>query len=94
MVLVGREKLRQFTNEHADARGWINTWIAETRVAQWKNPSDIKKQYCTASLLAGTVVIFNVKGNSYRLETQVDFNAGAIAVKWIGTHAEYTKRYR
>ncbi len=94
MVLVGREKLQQFTEEHADARGWINAWVAEIKIADWKSPSDIKRQYSTASILADAIVIFNVKGNNYRLKTQIDFSASVIAIKWIGTHAEYTKRHK
>lgn len=94
MILVGRPTLRQFTNKHADAREWINAWIAEIEKAKWKDPQDVKRQYVHASILADNIVIFNVKGNSYRLEVQLAYNTGIITVKWIGTHAEYTKRYK
>jgi mRNA interferase HigB len=92
MIIVGREKLDAFVNAHADARPWIVNWIANTQAAKWRTPGDIKARYASASVLAANVVIFNVKGTRYRLETQVAYNSGVIVIRWVGTHAEYTKR--
>jgi len=92
MRLVGRETLDEFTNAHADARAWIENWIADVEAARWRTPQEIKESYASASFLASRVVIFNVKGNRYRLEVQVAYNTGVVVVKWAGTHAEYTKR--
>ena len=92
MRLVGRETLDEFTNAHADARAWIENWIADVKAARWRTPQEIKESYASASFLASRVVIFNVKGNRYRLEVQVAYNTGVVVVKWAGTHAEYTKR--
>ncbi len=92
MRIVGREKLDEFVGVHADARPWIENWIAEVEAAQWRTPQDIKKQYASVSFLAGNVVYFNVKGNRYRLEVLAAYNTGTIAVRWVGTHAEYAKR--
>jgi mRNA interferase HigB len=93
MLLVGRKKLDDFSGAHADARPWIANWIADTEAERWRTPQDIKRSYASASFLPGNVVIFNVKGNNYRLEVQVAYNTGVVVVRWIGTHAEYTKRY-
>jgi mRNA interferase HigB len=92
MRLLGRDKLVAFVTAHADARSWIETWVAETERVQWANPQDIKRRYASASFLPGNVVIFNVKGNHYRLETLVAYNTGTVIVRWIGTHAEYDER--
>jgi mRNA interferase HigB len=92
MRIVGRDKLDDFVGAHADARPWIENWIADTETARWRTPQDIKTQYASASFLAGNVVIFNVKGKRYRLEVQVAYNTGVVVVRWIGTHSEYTKR--
>ncbi len=92
MRIVGRNKLDDFAGAHADARSWIENWIADTEAARWRAPQDIKNLYSSASFLAGNVVIFNVKGNRYRLEVQVAYNTGVVVVRWMGTHAEYTKR--
>ena len=92
MRLVGRDKLDEFCGAHGDARPWIANWIADAEAAQWRMPKDIKRSYASASFLADNVVIFNVKGNRYRLETQIAYNTGIVIVRWIGSHAEYTKR--
>jgi mRNA interferase HigB len=54
---------------HADARPWIENWVAELERTQWKTPQDVKNMYASASFLAGNVVIFNVKGNRYEWES-------------------------
>jgi mRNA interferase HigB len=92
MLLVGRDRLDEFTKAHADAGAWIENWMAVVEAARWRSPQDIKNCYSSASFLANRVVIFNVKGNRYRLETQVAYNTGVVVVRWAGTHAEYTKR--
>lgn len=92
MHIAGRDKLDEFAGAHADARSWIENWIADTETARWLTPQSIKDSYSSASFLVARVVIFNVKGNHYRLEVQVAYNTGLVVVRWIGTHAEYTKR--
>lgn len=92
MRLVGRNTLDEFTNAHADARAWIENWIADTEAARWLTPQDIKNGYASASFLPDRVVVFNVKGNRYRLQVQVAYNTSVVIVKWAGTHADYTKR--
>lgn len=93
MTLVGREKLDVFMRKHTDTRSWIKNWVSDVAGSNWQNTQDIKNRYPTASFLADNIVFFNVKGNSYRLQIQVAFKTGKVIVKWIGTHAEYTKLY-
>jgi mRNA interferase HigB len=93
MRLVGRDKLDLFCKKHGDVRTWIQAWIAEVTAATWRNTMDIKLRFANASFLSQNVVIFNVKGNTYRLETQIAFKTGVVVVLWIGTHADYTKRH-
>ena len=80
--------------KHTDASNWINNWVSDVENAKWEGPQDIKLRYSSASFLADRVVIFNVKGNSYRLEIQVSYKSKKVIVKWAGTHAEYTKRHK
>src|SRR5260221_568910 len=91
MQIVGRDKLDEFANEHTDARSWIGNWVADTKLAEWKTPQHIKDSYASASFLADNVVIFNVKGNRYRLEVLVAYKTGTVVIVKISTHAEYTK---
>jgi len=92
MRIVGRGKLDDFAGAHADARGWIANWIADVEGARWEAPADIKRGYASASFLSNNLVIFNVKGNRYRLEVQVAYKTGVVVVRWLGSHAQYTKR--
>ena len=92
MRIAGREKLDDFVRAHAGARAWIENWIADTEKALWRTSRDIKHSDASASFLAGNVVIFNVKGNHYRLEVLVAYNTGVVVIRWAGTHAQYTKR--
>lgn len=94
MVLIGREKLEQFTQKHANARNWIEAWLAEVQSVKWQWPLDIRKRYDRASFLSDNIVIFDVKGSDYRLEVQIAYKTGIVNVKWVGTHAEYDKRHK
>lgn len=94
MKLIGQGMLYQFSVTHVDSQKWLSNWINDVRANKWKTTHDIKSRYSTASFLADNIVIFNVRGNKYRLETQIAYKTGIVAVKWIGTHAQYTRRYR
>lgn len=59
--------------------------------ATWRTPVEVKARYVSASFLAGNRVVFNLKGNKYRLDTQIAYQIGVLIVKRIGTHAEYNR---
>jgi mRNA interferase HigB len=94
MKITGRGVLAAFTQEHVDARRWIENWLAGAEGAAWKTPQDIKDRYASASFLSGGRVIFNAKGNDCRLEVIVAFKTSVVVVEWAGTHAEYDQRNR
>ena len=91
MRLVGRQVLTAFLERHGDARGAIGTWVAEVEAATWKGPADIKVRYPSASFLSNNEVIFNIKGNKYRLKVLVAYATQLVAVQKVGTHAEYDR---
>lgn len=90
MKLVGLQKLHDFTKRHADARSAIAAWIVEVTNATWNSPIDVKARYVHASILNNNKVIFNIKGNDYRLEVQVSYKNQVVTIKRIGTHREYS----
>lgn len=92
MRIVGREKLAEFCSAHGEARKWISHWLGEVEAAAWENPQAIKDRFPAASFLADNAVIFNVKGNSFRLEVVVAYQTGVIQIIWVGTHAQYDRR--
>jgi mRNA interferase HigB len=93
MRIIGLNKLYDFSSKHTGCRKWISNWIFDVQKNLWQTSHDIRNRYNTASFLADNVVIFNVKGNEYRLEVQVAYKVRTVAVIWIGTHAEYTQRH-
>lgn len=78
---------------HADCRDWIRNWLDDALASEWRTPQDIKKRYALSSFLAGNLVIFNVRGNRYRIETRIAYQTGVVLVTWGGTHAEYSQRH-
>lgn len=89
--MVGRKILTDFADHHADVRSQIKAWFSEVEDADWKNPQDIKNRYRNASFLAGNRVVFNLKGNKYRLLVRIQFDLQIVRVVKLGTHAEYLK---
>jgi len=91
MKIIGREKLYEFKMKHSDVCSQIDSWQVETEEAQWDIPRDIKSRYSHASFLADNHVIFNIKGNKYRLRVQVNYKNKIVLIKNVGTHKEYLK---
>lgn len=75
--------------EYKDSEEPLRSWLEEAQVASWTQPADIKAQYGNASILQNRRVVFNIKGNDYRLIVAVAYRFQAIYVKFIGTHAQY-----
>lgn len=75
----------------SDAEGALKAWFAEAKLAQWTTPQDVKNQYANASIIANNRVVFNIKGNDYRLIVAIAYRMQYVYVKFIGTHAEYDK---
>jgi mRNA interferase HigB len=92
MNVVNRQVLIAGWTRHADARRPVQAWLAEAECDRWTGPKDIKRRFASASILADNVVIFNIKGNRYRLAVKVHFSSGIVLVKWFGTHAEYDRK--
>lgn len=92
MQLTGQLRLKEFQTTYRDAAKWIDSWVADVRKSAWQGPAEIKRIYPKASILPRNVYIFDVKGNKYRLETQIDFPIQLVHVLWVGTHEEYTRR--
>ena len=92
MKVIGLKTLDKFKKKHGDCRKQINAWCKDVESSDWKTFSDIKKSYPHASILNGNTVIFNIKGNNYRLVTVVVIVAGRVFVEWIGTHEEYNNK--
>jgi mRNA interferase HigB len=95
MRIFGQQVLARAVRKHADARTWLEAWSAKVRDAHWESLNDIRADYPSADgvrLKSRVIVtVFNVKGNEYRLLTEVDYVAQAVEVLALLTHAEYDK---
>ena len=89
MRVIAVSTLRQFWERHPDAEQPLKAWHDEAVHASWLSPADIKTHYRSASVLKNRRVVFNIKGNSYRLVVSIAYKLQIVYVKFIGTHEEY-----
>lgn len=97
MIVIGTVLVENYFASHAGhkgikaARSQYDVWLAIAGQARWRKPEDVKTSHPKASILKGSRVVFNIKGNDYRLVAAVQYQAGVVAIRFFGTHAEYDK---
>ena len=97
MIVIGTDVVENYFAYHAGHRGikaarsQYDAWLETVVRAEWRNPEDIKASYPKASILKASRVVFNIKGNDYRLIARVQYQAGVLAIRFFGTHAEYDR---
>jgi mRNA interferase HigB len=91
MRIISRKRLRDFWERHPNARQALQAWYIDVKQANWQTPADIKNVYRNASIVANNRVIFNIKGNRYRLVVVVQYQYGIVYIRFVGTHQEYDK---
>ena len=83
--------MRDFWEKHSGCEQQLKSWFQEARNAEWKNPNQIKKEYPSASILNDNRIVFNIKGNNYRLVVKINYDYQMVWIRFIGTHGEYDK---
>ena len=97
MRIIARRTLREFVRSrsgHKDQsalKAALDAWFDEVRKARWSSTADVKRRYATASVVSAERIVFNIKGNDYRLVVAVDFEKGIVWIKWLGTHRDYDR---
>jgi mRNA interferase HigB len=91
MRIISRRILREFYEKHPDATIPLQTWFHDVQRAAWNSLADIKAVYHNASFIAHNRVVFNIKGNRYRLVVVVVYQYGVVYIRFVGTHAEYDR---
>ncbi|MEW9613865.1 type II toxin-antitoxin system HigB family toxin [Shinella sp. S4-D37] len=95
MRIIARRTLREFIESLAGqkdqpaAKAALDAWFDEVSKAEWASSADVKRLY--ASIVSSERIVFNIKGNDYRLVMAVDFEKGIVWIKWIGTHKAYDR---
>ena len=95
MRIIARRTLREYVErrrgykDQPALKAALDAWFDEVKKARWTGAADVKRSYATASIISADRVVFNVKGNTYRLVAAVDFEKGIVWINWIGTHKDY-----
>ena len=91
MRVIAKKILREFWEKHPDCEQQLRAWYQETSKTEWKSTKFIKAEYPSASLLMDNRIVFNIKGNHYRLIVKMNYDYQIVWIRFIGTHAEYDK---
>jgi mRNA interferase HigB len=91
MRIISRRILREFWEKHPDATIAQQIWFHDVERANWNSPSDIKAVYVNVSFVANHRVVFNIKGNRYRLVVVVIYQHGVVYIRFVGTHEDYDR---
>jgi mRNA interferase HigB len=91
MKIFSRGTLRDFWIKHGGCELQLKTWYRETEKSAWKSLNQLKQDFPSASILVGNRVVFNIKGNNYRLIVKFNFEYQLAWIRFIGTHSEYDK---
>ena len=97
MRIIARSTLRRFVEARAGhkdqqaLKAALDAWFAEVRKARWSSSVDVKRLYASASIVSADRIVFNIKGNDYRLVVSVDFEKAIVWIKWLGTHRDYDR---
>jgi mRNA interferase HigB len=89
--IFAKKTLREYWEVHPDSEQYLKTWYDTAMSSDWKKPNDVKQTYANASILKENRIVFNIKGNTYRLVAKFNFEKQWIFIRFIGTHEEYDK---
>ena len=89
MRIIAKKTLREFWERHPAAKGPLLAWYREVEREDWAKPTDVKAKYGTASIVGSERVVFNLKGNDYRLVVRINYAYRIVYVRFVGTHADY-----
>ena len=91
MRILTERTLREFWQRHPDAEQPLRDWLRRVAAADWDTPAKIRDRYRSVSIIPGNRVVFNIKGNAYRLVVRIDYINRMVFIRFIGTHAEYDR---
>lgn len=89
--IFSKSTLKDFWMKNPDSEQYLKTWFDTAMYSNWKTPNEVKQTYANASILKESRIVFNIKGNTYRLVAKFNFEKQWIFIRFIGTHNEYDK---
>ena len=87
--IIAKSTLRDFWDKYSDSEQYLKTWYETAKNSNWRTPNEIKKTYANASILKDNRVVFNIKGNSYRLVVKFNYIKQWAFIRFVGTHSDY-----
>ncbi len=91
MHIIAKQALKEFWVRHPDCMRPLQTWFKVVEKCNWKNVNEVKQVFPGVSVLQDNRVVFNIKGNDYRLIVAIRFEANIVYICFVGTHDEYSK---
>ncbi|MBK6400348.1 MAG: type II toxin-antitoxin system HigB family toxin [Bacteroidetes bacterium] len=91
MNIHNQGTLIKFWKKHADSKKVLELWYNDVCSKKWKKPNEVTLDFASADILTNDRVVFNIKGNKYRLVASINYHKGWLFIKFIGTHVEYNK---
>jgi len=97
MRVIARKTLTRFvaslrgSKDRKAVKAALDSWFHEVRQAEWRNPAEVLRDYANASIVGPDRVVFNIKGNDYRLVVAIHYRLQIVFIKWLGSHAAYDK---
>lgn len=89
--IFSKSTLREYWEIHRDSEQYLKTWYDTVMSSDWKTPNEVKLTYASACILRNGRIVFNIKGNSYRLVAKFNYEKQWIFIRFIGTHSEYDR---
>lgn len=89
MHIVSRKALKEFWERFPDAEAALQAWFHEARVAEWEISAELKEKYRSASIINAERVVFNIRGNKYRLVVRINYTSKTLFIRFVGPHSEY-----
>jgi len=89
--IISVKTLREYYDKNKETENPLKAWHQEVKREDWNIPQDVKAKYRSASIIGGNRVVFNIKGNKYRLVTKINYKMKVVYIRFIGTHKEYDK---
>jgi mRNA interferase HigB len=95
--VIARGTLNDFLRNRVDSKhrravkDALDAWYAEAERATWESSAPLKQQFSSASIISSERVVFNIKGNDYRLVVSINYHYQVLYIIWLGTHREYDR---
>lgn len=91
MHVITRKRLLEAAEKHGELSEPLDVWYRAAKKAEWKNLVDVRRTFPSADAVE-KFTVFNIKGNAYRLITEINYHTGRVFLRHVLTHAEYSRR--